>query len=372
VRVERVTAADDDERMSADRAARRRRGRRRTFLVLVLLGSAAIASVVLAERLRHDGPQQGRYVVGAWSFGDQEALDRATSAGTLHEVSCDWLQSRADGSLAAPRYDQGFVDAVRDAGLRPWVTLTDYDQDSQTFERRISAAVLATAERRRRHAAAVASWADEHGFDGVDVDWEAVSARRRDAFSAFIEALAAALDDRGLLLAVDVYPKTSEPGGWDGPQGQEWRRLGDAVDQFRIMTYNYSGSWSGPGPLSPPRWMDQVLRFAESQVDPAKVVMGIGFYGREWRGEQTRALTWDDLQDLLEQRPRRRRTASGELRLDYRQGGDRLVAFFPDGPALRAKVAVLLRRHPRIAGVHCWLLGQEDPRAWRVFEALLR
>src|SRR5690606_28392196 len=142
----------------------------------------------------------------------------------------------------------------------------------------------------------------EHGVAGVDVDWEAVKAVRRDEFSAFVEQLARRLHRDGRLIAVDVYPKVSEPGGWDGPRAQDWARLGRAVDQFRVMTYNYSGSWSGPGPLAPPDWMDRVLRFAESRVPADRVVMGIGFYGREWHADGTTAdLVWADVRAIRQE-----------------------------------------------------------------------
>ena len=59
---------------------------------------------------------------------------------------------------------------------------------------------------------------------------------QRDAFTAFVTELARRLHDDKRLIAVDVYPKMSEPGAWDGPQSQDWKRLGREVDQFRIMT----------------------------------------------------------------------------------------------------------------------------------------
>ncbi len=254
-----------------------------------------------------------------------------------------------------------------------FVTLTDYDQATQRFDPRISAAVLSSGESRRSHARTVAAWVEQNGFDGVDVDWEAVEGRRRDAFTAFVRALADEAHKRDVLVAVDVYPKTSEPGGWDGPRSQDWRRLGDAVDQFRIMTYNYSGSWSGPGPLSPPDWIDRVLGFAETHVDPGKTMMGVGLYGRQWHGDTTRSLVWGDVQELVAtEAPRRSRGASGELILRFKRDGRTQTAYFPDARAVGVKLRVLRDRHPDVAGIYCWLLGQEDPAVWPLIAARLR
>ena len=32
---------------------------------------------------------------------------------------------------------------------------------------------------------------------------------------------------------------------------------------------------------------------------------------------------------------------------------------------------MLLERHPRIRGVYCWIMGQEDPAAWKVLRKRL-
>ena len=322
------------------------------------------AAFALASALDDDRPH-GPYLIGAWTFGDRTSLQTAVDAGAIDEVSVDWLQSRADGSVTAPRLDVDFVAEAKRQDCRVFVTLTDYDETQHAFDPAISRAILATAESRRRHAEAVAAWCKQYDLAGVDIDWEAVKGSRRDAFSAFVEELARRLHADDRLIAVDVYPKVSEPGGWDGPRSQDWQRLGRAVDQFRVMTYNYSGSWSGPGPLSPPEWIDRVLDFAVSQVPPRLIVMGLGFYGRDWRGSATTDLLWDDVEAIRAERdPRELRTASRELLLEYRRDGARHQAFFPDAAAIRAKLRMMRAQHPHIRGVYAWLMGQEDPGVW--------
>jgi spore germination protein YaaH len=356
----------DDDSAVRRRAIGPRRRRLPALLVIVAAGLIAVTvAFALATALDDDRPH-GPYLIGAWTFGDRASLDAAVKAGALDEVSADWLQSRPDGTVVAPRLDADFIAEAKRRDCRVFVTLTDYDETQHTFDQAISAAILASPASRRRHVEAVAAWCREHDVAGVDVDWEAVKGSRRDSFSEFVEELARRLHADERLIAVDVYPKLKEPGGWDGPRAQDWARLGRAVDQFRVMTYNYSGSWSGPGPLSPPDWMDRVIAFAETQVAPRRVVMGLGFYGREWRGSGTKDLVWGDVEEIRASLdPRETRTASRELYLAYRRDGSRAEAFFPDAAAVRAKARMLLSRHPHIRGVYAWLMGQEDPRVWQ-------
>jgi spore germination protein YaaH len=70
--------------------------------------------------------------------------------------------------------------------------------------------------------------------DGVDVDWEALTAEQRGRYAAFVEELARRLHRDGRLIAVDVYPKTREPGWWGG--AGRARRTG--------------GVWAGPSTSS--------------------------------------------------------------------------------------------------------------------------
>ena len=118
--------------------------------------------------------------------------------------------------------------------------------------------------------------------------------------------------------------------------------------------------------------MDRVLDFAETRVKPRKIVMGVGFYGRDWRGAQTSDLVWADVRRIrLADKPRASRGPSAELTLSYSQHGAARTAFFPDAEAIDAKLLMLLERHPHIRGVYGWIMGQEDPAAWKVLRKRL-
>lgn len=363
-----ATTSDLGDEQRPRRRSRRRRGRLAPVLVfLIVAGLAAVVGALVLVRAFQDDRPSGPYLIGAWTFGDTTSLQHAVDAGAIDEVSVDWLQSRADGSVAAPRFDASFLALARKKGCRVVVTLTDYDESVYTFDPAIAAAVLATPQTRRRHAAAVADWCRANDVAGVDVDWEALKAEQRDRFTAFVAELARRLHQDGRFVAVDVVPKLHDPGSWDAPRAQDWRALGRVADQVRVMTYNFSGSWSGPGPLSPPAWMDAVLTFAESQVPSRKVVMGIGFYGRDWRGSQTTDLVWQDVQQIRAQdKPQVSRGPSAELTLTFQRDGAAHTAFFPDAMAIDAKLQMMLKSHPHIRGVYCWMMGQEDPAVWKV------
>ena len=131
----------------ARRAARRRPRRRRApaLAVIIVVGLAAVAVVFALASVLEDERPHGPYLIGAWTFGDRDSLQHAVDAGAIDEVSVDWLQSRADGSVAAPKLDAGFIAEARKQDCRVIVTLTDYDEATHQFDPAIAKAILATA-----------------------------------------------------------------------------------------------------------------------------------------------------------------------------------------------------------------------------------
>src|SRR5450756_2448738 len=112
----------------------------------LVVGLAALAAAfALASALEDERPH-GPYLIGAWTFGDRGSLERAVDAGAIDEVSVDWLQSRADGSVAAPKADASFIVEARKKACRVIVTLTDDDEAIPQFDSALPAAILATAE----------------------------------------------------------------------------------------------------------------------------------------------------------------------------------------------------------------------------------
>ena len=171
----------------ARRATRRRPRRRRppALVVIIVVGVAAGAVTFALARALEDERPHGPYLIGAWTFGDRDSLERAVDAGAIDEVSVDWLQSRADGSVAAPKADARFIVEARKKDCRVIATLTDYNEAIPQSDPAIPAAMLATSETRRRHVAAVADWCRDNDVDGVDVDWEALTAEQRNEYTTF-------------------------------------------------------------------------------------------------------------------------------------------------------------------------------------------
>ena len=317
--------------------------------------------------------QTAKYQVSAWTFGDRTSLNRAAASSAIDEVNLDWYLSKANGDLFTGDENMDFVAAARSRGLRVLATVSNYSVTLDDFDADLAHGILMSTKLRNRHVAAIYQLCLKKGYDGIDLDWESLYRSDRNRFTNFVRQLSQKLHGGGKLLSIAVHPKTSEPGDWSGAQAQDYRQLGVVVDEFKVMTYDYSGSWSDPGPISPPSWADEVLTFAESAVLPAKIMMGLPFYGYDWKGQDVTAVSWADVQAIIDTYdPPLRRDVSGELTFSYTDdAGKKHVVFFQDRAAIAAKLRMLIRKHAALRGVAIWVMGGESPGFWKeIFKQL--
>lgn len=369
----------------------RRRLRRQRLLALLLLAGALALVVVLLYTVGpfavHHGrpgkpplgylrkPLGGRhYRVSAWTLGSVASLDAATSAHAIDEVDFDWYHAQADGGVTADNENLNLVAAAREHNLNIFATVTNTTNADGAFSHGIAAAILASPELRHRLIDNLVTLVEDKGYDGIDLDWEALKAADRDRFSSFVAELAAALHAKRRFLSIAVAPKTSEPGQWDNQISADWVRLGKAADEFKIMTYSYSGPWGGPGPQAPLAWVNRVLSFAESVVPVRKISMGVPFFGFDWHGGVVSTVSASRGAALAARYhvAIRRDAESQEATLRFADKGVTHEVFFQDQTAIAAKLAELRARHPKIAGISIWVMSQEATGFWPLIERKLQ
>ena len=297
-------------------------------------------------------------------FLEQQTMQQ--NADVLDEVNFFWYTLGADGGIDGGIMAAEAVRVAREAGLRIVPSILNGGFDAQ----RVSD-VVNDPTRRAQHIADILALVRDNGFDGIDIDYESLNPADRDAFSLFIEELAAALHAEGKLLSIAVHAKTDDAGAWSGAAAQDWARLGAAVDEFKIMTYDFHNGASEAGPIAPLDWVDAVLNYAATVVPPAKTWMGAPFYGYDWTGSTADSLNWRQALKLAEQNGAeiQRDPASAEAWFIYGDGSR--IAYFNDAATLAARIDIIRNSHPNIAGIAIWPLGGEDPANWPTLRAAI-
>jgi spore germination protein YaaH len=169
------------------------------------------------------------------------------------------------------------VSMAHDNGTRVIVTVTNfYSPDIQTL--------LTTPAYRAAAISNIVAAVQLGGADGVNIDFEYITAAARASFVTFIADLNVALHE----ILDDPYLSVATPAvDWNG--SYDYAALAEHCNHLMIMAYSYH--WSGStttGPVAPlagwgtynVTWtIDDYLFWG---VAPSSILLGVPYYGRHW------------------------------------------------------------------------------------------
>ncbi len=137
-------------------------------------------------------------------------------------------------------------------------------------------------------------------FDGIDIDWEYPNACGLSCDTsgpAAIKDLAQALRAKfgSKLVTAAITADGTDGGKLDAA---DYGGAGQYFDWYNVMTYDYFGAWAAQGPTAPHSPLNDyagipaagfhsdaaIQKLKSKGVPAAKLLLGIGFYGRGWTG----------------------------------------------------------------------------------------
>lgn len=212
----------------------------------------------------------------------------------------------------------------------------------------------------------------EHGYDGVNLDFESGAAADRGAYTSFVSDLSARLHAIGKKLSVCVSAKVKDDPGHPRSGFYDYPALAAAADHVFVMAWGIHWSTSAPGPIADWPWFAQVVEYVRSLGNPGKYVIGVPLYSMDWPnggGPQNMATarSFGDVMSVA---------ASAGVAPQYDAASHESHFTYTDGNGVGHEVwllsapAVLERvNHARSLGytVGLWRLGQEDPAIWAGF-----
>lgn len=348
-----------------------RRLRAEYFWLLVAVAGIVSVIALLASNLPSaPGPPPNIVVASMpyWNI-DQGTTAVVTNRANITEVS-PWMYGLdADGNIINQYPDSvsGTVTAdisrMRAQGLRLVPTLANViDGD---FAYQPVAAILHDPVRAAAHIRAIVGLVVSHDYAGIDIDYEDLLDGDRQVFTSFLTDLASALHQVGKVLSVALFAKASNAGYDQRNVAQDYHAIGAVADEVRLMGYDYHWETSPPGPVAPVDWIQQVLRYAVTQIPASKIILGIPEYGYDWVGDQGTPITWLQAFQLANQYHATTHydTTSQTPWFTYTDaGGQQHTVWFENAASSAAKLGVA--RAEGIRGVYLWLYGSEDIGVW--------
>ena len=119
--------------------------------------------------------------------------------------------------------------------------------------------------------------ASQRGYGGVSIDFEFIPPQRRNEFTLFLTDLKRELG--GLILHVNVHAKSEDLPTNRIVGGYDYRAIGNAADIVAVMTMDYGYPTGPPDPIAPINWVEEVVQYAVTQINPRKLQIAIALYG---------------------------------------------------------------------------------------------
>lgn len=245
-----------------------RLGHAATWLTLLLATSHA------GVRAASDQQPSGRLVLGYYVPYDATSwTSLAAHIDGLDLVAAQWVTIDACGNLASSD-DQTLKRLAVQHNIKVLPSLL-------TLSGWLNHRLLADDDTAAHAVEQIVGYTLAEGYDGFDLDLEGVDAADRPWLTRFVSWLGSALHDSQKLLTLAIPPKQRDVAvGWAG--AYDYAALGAAADLVTVMAYEYRGPFSGPGSVAPYDWVAGVTAFSTSQIAPAKVLLGLAFYGYDW------------------------------------------------------------------------------------------
>jgi chitinase len=224
-------------------------------------------------------------------------IDFSTVTHVIHfclEAEANGAINSSDNGLTAAVCND-FVNTVHQAGRKALICVGGAGSEAG-FEGATTAGNLPA------FVSSLAGFMASYNYDGVDIDWEPLSAADGQQYTNFVKALRTALNgyssSKLLTVAAPAYPEYGDP---PASEYIMFASIQDQFDQINIMTYDLSGPYPGwvtwfnspiydGGYAFPstgglvPSINGAVDNFVSNGVAPGRLALGLPFYGYIWNG----------------------------------------------------------------------------------------
>lgn len=245
------------------------------------------------------------FYYGAWipywtgQAGEQQV---AVNLDSLNEVSPFSYELVGTGTIKddlqiGSGLWNGWFSAVESGGIKVIPTIAWFDTNSIYN-------LLSKAHARQAEETSITQLAKTNNFNGIDIDFEAMSTSTRPYYSLFIEGLSQRLHAAGKVLTCTVVPRDQPSSVYvvipkDLTYAENYPVLNQYCDEVRLMAYDQGttdlkldASKGGDGtlyaPTADPDWVAKIVQYALEYLNPRKVMLGIPTYGYEYE------VSWND------------------------------------------------------------------------------
>lgn len=298
-----------------------------------------------------------------------------TYSSNLDELATHTYSIKSDGTLFMPNggFPQAQIDYANSKGIKTLAAIRN--EEGSRFSGPLASAVLNNPEVKAKLIEEIYTTVKTKKFKGVNIDFEMLNAKDRDAYSNFIKEVSTKLRGEGYMVTIAVPAKTFDSAKAYWTYGYDYKALGAYADQVVLMTYDEHWQSGTPGAIASIDWVQQVVNYAASVIPRQKLILGLASYGYDWKlsggyaksysiqGAYNTAakygaeIQWDDVSKVP------------YFIYTDESGADRIV-YFEDSTSISYKLNIVTKSN--LGGVAIWRLGLEDAKYWTTIKTQIR
>ena len=186
-----------------------------------------------------------------------------------------------DGSIIEPLDDE-IIPIAHNFRTAVFLSLTSINQDG-TFNSSKIERIITDTDFQNIVLTNLIEIIKRKNAQGLDIDMEYIPPQYRNEFTAFVSNASRRLHEAGLLLHVDLAPKTSDEQSGLLYEAHDYSALGAVADFVFLMTYEWGYAYGPPMAVAPLPNVQRVLDYALTEIDADKIFLGIPNYGYNWK-----------------------------------------------------------------------------------------
>lgn len=293
----------------------------------------------------------------------------------LNVVSPTWFELIDGKGTIKGKADPGYVKWAHGQGFQVWALVSNGFEPKQTSE------ALATAESRFSMIQQLLAFAEIYNLQGINIDFENVYTKDKENFVQFVRELTPLLHEQGLVVSVDVTPKSNSE-MWsvflDRPA------LGKIVDFMMVMAYDeHWGSSPKSGSVASLPWTENSIKriLEEDGVPSEKLILSMPLYTRVWTekaGEDgkikvsSKALGMDTVKKIIAEKSLTpvMDVQAGQYYVEYKEDGALKRIWIEDDVSISARIALVKKYN--LAGVATWQRTFQTASIWKTIDEQLK
>ncbi|MCM3175445.1 glycosyl hydrolase family 18 protein [Paenibacillus sp. MER 99-2] len=289
----------------------------------------------------------------------------------VNVVSPTWFHiTDGQGSLRS-KADKSYVNWAHRSGMEVWGLMDN------SFDPDITKEAMASYETRTHIIEQMLTYAQTYQLDGINIDFENVYTDDGPNITQFVREIKAMARIHGLMLSVDVTPKSNSE-MWSAFLDR--RSLGAFADYIVVMAYDEHWAASPKaGSVASLPWTEASMRriLEEDEVPANKLIMAVPLYTRIWTEEKneqgevkvsSKAVGMNTVTDLIKEKKLKPvlDQASGQNYVEYEEDGATKKIWIEDAVSLQARVDLI--DSLELGGVAAWNRSFANASAWEVLK----